>query len=356
MLKILDRYLVREFIVPLFYCVVAFLLIYIIYDLSAHLDGYIENQVPFSGLLQYYLTQLPLIMVNVIPLSILLSIVYCLGALSRHNEITAMRATGISIYRIMMPFFLMGILFTLLLFYLNENFVPEAYARSEKLIEEYEQDKQKERMKPLAFFNPIAERTWDANWVPGSDTLSDVSVRLLRNKKVRQKITAEKAQFLDGEWWFFYGAIQSYSGGQLRGQDIAFSKRRFPFEEKPNDFVSSQKDSISMNFRELKSYMAFYPEDSDIYQRKLVDMYYKLALPFVGITIVLIAVPLAIKVSRGGAAGSVGVSIALCISYYFLGTVGITMGRGGVLPAWLAAWLPNIVFSAIGIVLIYRSR
>ena len=85
MIKILDRYLVREFLIPLCYCLAAFMLIYVIYDLSAHLDNYIEDQVPMRFLFQYYAIQMPLVMVQVIPLSILLAIVYCLGALSRNN-------------------------------------------------------------------------------------------------------------------------------------------------------------------------------------------------------------------------------------------------------------------------------
>ena len=135
MIKILDRYLIREFIVPLVYCLAAFLLIYVIYDLSAHLDNYIEEKIPLAMLVNYYRIQLPLVLVNVIPLSILLAVIYCLGSLSRHNEVTAMRATGISMYRITLPFLVLGIFFTALLLYLNENFAPEAYAKSERLIE-----------------------------------------------------------------------------------------------------------------------------------------------------------------------------------------------------------------------------
>jgi lipopolysaccharide export system permease protein len=361
-MRILDRYLIREFVVPLVYCLLAFLLIYIIYDLSAHLDNYIEAKIPFSVLVEYYLTQLPLVMVNVIPLSILLAIVYSLGALSRHNEITAMRANGISVYRIMFPFFLLGTLFTAILFYLNENFAPEAYARSEKLIGEYEQGGEEGESSVLAFFNPLGQRAWAAHWEPGSNTLTNVTVRNFLKGRVVEKVTAEEARFVkEGyngvEWWFLNGKVQSYdNAGRPRGEGVPFKKRRFPYNERPDDFLSSQKDSMSMNYMELSNNMALYPKDSDIYRRKLVDLYYKLAFPFVGITIVLIAVPLAIRVSHGGAAGSVGLSIALGISYYALGMVSLSMGRGGWLPPFIASWLPNILFSAVGIRLIYRSR
>ena len=355
-MRILDRYLVREFLIPFFYCLAAFLLVYVIYDLSAHLDEYIEYGIPLRVYLQYYATQLPLILVNVIPLAILLAIIYCLSTLARHNEITAMRASGISIYRIMFPFFLLGVLFTLVIFFLNENFAPRAYAESERLIEKFDKEKKHTRQ-PLAFYNPVEKRTWSAQWEPGSDTLYEVSVRILRNRKVTEKLTAEKARFLDGEWWFFDGTLQRYGeDGLVRGRPARFNRRRFPFKEKPEDFLSSQKDSQSMTYAELKRNMAFYPRNSDTYVKKLVDLDYKVAFPFVGITIVLIAVPLAIRTSRGGAAGSVGVSIALVISYYALGTISLAMGRGTVLWPWLAAWLPNIVFGGLGAVLIYRSR
>ncbi len=361
-MRILDRYLVRLFLLPLIYCLLAFLLIYIIYDLSAHLDNYVEDQIPLGVLTKYYLTQMPLIMVNVIPLSILLAIIYCLGSLSRHNEITAMRASGISIYRIMLPFFLLGVLFTLFLFYLNENFAPEAYAESERLIENYKKESEEDELQQLAFYNPLAQRTWAARWVPGTDTLFDVTIRNFVNQKVAEKITAYEARFIEEEykepeWWFFNGKALAYDGsGRPRGYEAIFKKRRFPYREKPDDFLSSQKDAASMSYKELRKNMAFYPRDSDIYRRKLVDLYYKIAFPFVGLTIVLITVPLSIRVSEGGAAGSVGLSIALCISYYALATISLAMGRGGSLPPLVASWLPNVAFGTVGVVLIYRSQ
>jgi lipopolysaccharide export system permease protein len=357
MLRILDRYIIREFLIPLCYCLASFLLIYIIYDLSAHLDDYVEYRIPLEHLGRYYLVQMPLVLVHVIPLSILLAIVYCLGLLSRHNEITAMRATGIGVLRIMLPFFLMGLLFTALLFYLNENFAPEAYARSERLIEEYRRRSENEKPQQLAFCYPIEGRTWTAQWMPGTETLYDVEVRTITKGQVTDNIAAKKASFLDGEWWFFDGSTQLYDNkGRPGGRMNYFSKRRLPFREKPEDFLSSQKDSVSMSYRELSRNMKFYPSDSKIYRSKLVDLRYKLAFPFVGITIVLIAFPLAIRASRGGAAGSAGLSIALGISYYVVEVVSLSLGRGGFIPPYVASWLPNMLFCAIGGVLVYRSR
>ncbi|MEI6634387.1 MAG: LptF/LptG family permease [Chlamydiota bacterium] len=357
MIKILDRYLVREFLIPLCYCLAAFILIYVIYDLSAHLDNYIEDRVPMRFLIQYYVIQMPLVMVQVIPLSILLAIVYCLGALSRHNEITAMRANGISVYRIMLPYFILGVGFTAFIFYLNDRHAPRAYEESKKFLDDARGGKPEEKMRPLAFFNSKEGRAWAGQWKPSGDLLQNVSVRSFQNGQVVETISSSKASYLDQEWWFFDGSIQRYdSKGRARGSEEAFSKRRFPFGEKPEDFLSSQKESLSMSLAELWRNMALYPRDSDIYGKKLVDLHYKIAFPFVGITIVLIAVPLAIKTTRGGAAGSAGLSIAICISYYVVGMVSLSLGHGGHLPAWLASWLPNILFGAAGLVLLYRNR
>ncbi|MEJ2746044.1 MAG: LptF/LptG family permease, partial [bacterium] len=262
-----------------------------------------------------------------------------------------------SMYRITLPFLMMGFFFTALLFYLNENFAPEAYARSERLIEEHSRDSDKDKLQPIAFYNPIGERAWAGRWKIGDQTLQDVSIRNFRNRQVVEKISASKASFLDGEWWLFDGTIQRYDRrGHLRGTEEEFSKQRFAFSEKPDDFLSSQKDSISMSYRELSRNMAFYPADSDIYCRKLVDLRYKIAFPFVGITIVLISLPLAVGTARGGAAGSVGMSIALFMSYYAFLMISLALGRRGTLPPWVAAWLPNLVFSGVGVVLLYRSQ
>ena len=357
MQKLLDRYLIREFLIPLCYCVVAFMLIYIIYDLSAHLDNYIEDRVPLRFLLNYYAIQMPLVMVQVIPLSILLAIVYCLGALSRHNEITAMRAAGVSVYRIILPYLALGVAFSALIFYLNDRHAPRAYEESKRFLQEAGGKAPDEKMRPLAFYNSKEGRAWAGQWKPAGDILQNVAVRSFQNGQVVETISAGQAAYLDQEWWFFDGSIQRYGArGHARGIEEAFAKRRFPFSEKPQDFLSSQKDSLSMSAGELWRTMSLYPKDSEIYGRKLVDLHYKIAFPFVGITIVLIAVPLSISSTRGGAAGSAGLSIAICISYYVIQMVSLSLGRGGHLSAWLASWLPNILFGAVGLGLLYRNR
>lgn len=357
MIKILDRYLIREFLIPLVYCLAAFMLVYIIYDLSAHLDNYIEDRVPMRFLFQYYAIQMPLVMVQVIPLSILLAIVYCLGALSRHGEITAMRATGISVYRITLPYLVMGVCFTGFIFYLNDRHAPRAYEESKKFLADASGRKDEEKIRQLAFFNSKDGRAWAGQWKPSGNELQSVSVRSFQDGQVVETISSAKAAYLDQEWWFFDGNIQRYdSRGRARGSEEAFSKRRFPFTEKPEDFLSSQKDTLSMSLMELWHNMALYPKDSDIYGKKLVDLHYKIALPFVGITIVLIAVPLSITTGRSGAAGSAGLSIALCIAYYVVQVVSLSFGRGGLLSPWLASWLPNVLFSSTGLVLLYKNR
>lgn len=357
MQKLLDRYLIREFLVPFLYCLAAFVLIFIIYDLSAHLDNYIEDHVPLRFLMYYYAIQMPLVMVQVIPLSILLAIVYCLGALNRNNEITAMRAAGISVYRIMLPYLALGALFSGFIFYLNDQHAPRAYEESQRFLQDASGRGGEEQTRPLAFYNSKEGRAWAGQWRLSDDILQNVAVRSFQDGQVVETITASRAAYLDREWWFFDGAIQWYDArGRARGIEEAFTKRRFAFAEKPQDFLSSQKDSLSMSAGELWRTMSLYPKDSEIYGRKLVDLHYKIAFPFVGITIVLIAVPLSISSTRGGAAGSAGLSIAICISYYVIQMVGLSLGRGGHLSAWLASWLPNILFGATGLGLLYRNR
>jgi lipopolysaccharide export system permease protein len=364
-MKLIDRYLIRQFVVPFLFCLAAFVLVYVIYDLSAHLDNYVEDQIPFSVVLRYYVIQMPLVLVTaIIPLSILLAMVYSLGGLSRHNEITAMRANGISLYRILSPFLVLGLGFTMLLLYLNECFAPAAYEKSEQLIDEYDKDHDDgERVVQLAFYNPVAGRTWTGRWASGSTVFTDVSVRNFEEGRVTEKISARESCYIKeegeekGEWWFQDGAVQHYDSEERPlGQEIPFGKRRFAFEETPEDFLSSQKDSASMGYIELRRNMRFFPADTDIYRRKLVDLYYKLAFPFIGFTIILIAFPLAIKASRGGAVGSVGVCIALVIFYYTISIISIALGHGGVFPPIISAWLPNLVMGALGSTLIYRSR
>src|ERR1700758_2776624 len=122
--KILSRYLVSEFLRVVALCLVAFIVVYLIADFSDRIDDFLKHQAPVGAVIRYFLVRIPLIVNEVLPIAVLAAMLLGLGGLSRHNEITAMRACGLSSLQIVAPLFLTCLMLSVGVFYWNENVVP----------------------------------------------------------------------------------------------------------------------------------------------------------------------------------------------------------------------------------------
>src|SRR3990167_2291208 len=135
-MRILDRYIIREFLMPFIYCVVIFAFLYIIIDLFGHLDEMLRHHVSIQTLVIYYGAFLPIIFVQTTPFAVLVATIFIISTLVKHNEIVAMRASGISMLRILRPFLFMGTLISILVFVVNDSFVPRSSVTTTTIKEE----------------------------------------------------------------------------------------------------------------------------------------------------------------------------------------------------------------------------
>ena len=136
-MRILNRYLLREFLLPLLYCLDAFVLLWLVMDLFGRLDDFIEIHARFPQVFRFYLVIFPETVVQIMPMSLLLGLLFCLANLGKHNEILAMRAGGISLGRIAAPLFAIGVAATVLVLVVNEVFVPGAREKANTLMKIY---------------------------------------------------------------------------------------------------------------------------------------------------------------------------------------------------------------------------
>src|SRR5438045_8557004 len=133
-MRLLDRYLLRELLVPFGYCLSGFLVFWISTDLISELDELRKNQLHFSDIVAYYVVRVPEILVLIVPISLLLALLYALTTHSRHHELTAIRAAGVSLWRLALPYFAVGFLLSLGLLALNELCVPQSIAPAETIL------------------------------------------------------------------------------------------------------------------------------------------------------------------------------------------------------------------------------
>ena len=140
-MRILDRYILRNILELFFTCLFTFLFLYVIIDIFSHLDDILKQHVQINLLLQYYLSYLPIIFVQVSPFCCLLAALYTFGKLNRDNELIAMRASGLSIFQITKTVMVFGIIVSMVIFWVNDRFVPQSNAFTQRIKEEIEEGK-----------------------------------------------------------------------------------------------------------------------------------------------------------------------------------------------------------------------
>ncbi|MDP8247566.1 MAG: LptF/LptG family permease [Candidatus Tritonobacter lacicola] len=363
-MNILDRYLIREFLVPLFYCLAAFTILFMAYQLVTEIDEIIKEDVPFSIVVWAGLQFIPIVLNYAIPASTLLSTLFCLNQLSKHNELTAMRVSGISLYRIMAPFALMGVVLSIIVFIINDNFSAGSgfEARLIHLImEKLDERVDEKKLLHVSYFNSKHNRHWSGYYDTESKIIHKPVIREYRRNLIKKlQISAEECKWIDGSWWMFNGHRVSYKllGGPYPAKSFIKTELSpvMGFNETPADFELSRKAYSKMRFMELQNHRSTIPAGSAQTRKALVELHQKVSLPALSFIVVLIGFPFGVRRTRGGVFLGMGISIVIWIIYYPITIICQDLGRDGSLYPWLAAWLPSILIGAAGLILTYRAR
>jgi len=364
-MKLIDAYILKSFLVPLFYCLMGFILVYIIYDLFEHLNDFLEAKTPLGLVIKFYLLLMPSVLIFIVPVSLLLSVLYSLSQLTRYNELTAMRASGVSIYRLMIPFIFTGLFASLIVGVVHETLGPWSMYWTEQLLR-YEKHKDDRHIEIYIIHNRAyrfveERRDW---WVGSFDTrtfdMKDVQVTQQREDGSDLiKISAKEARLLDGRWWFFEVNTQHYDQDSNPMGPPQFVKRKEMPEitERPDNFLNEIKDPEFLSSRALYHYIKTHQHlSNDIIARFKVDFHHRMAMPWTCFVVTLIGIPFGSQTGRKGALLGVLLCLSLFFSYYVLVNLGLALGKKQTLEPWLAAWGPNILLFIITPPLIFRMR
>ena len=355
-MRILDRYIARHFLVPFIYCLVGFSMLFVIGDLFENLEEFLEIPRWFPVMMRYYLLFIPSILGYITAVAILLALLSSLSLMQKHNEISAMRSAGISIYRISAPLLILSLLISLAIFYVNEEVVPGALRESQQLKNLHRDSGFEPVLTNITYLNRATNQAfYFESFRLRDNTGQKVTVHDLRaDGSPYRRISAREAAWLDGTWWLFDGVIYTYPLHDIpTKQDL--SKKSFDFEVHPIDLVQSQDDLAYTGYFELRRALerrAGYPAVA--LQPIRVQLQQKLALPIACLIMGLLGVTFGMKTSRGGVLAGVGISLVLSFLYYVFYSITGALGNQGYLDPWLAAWAANIVFGGIGLWLFLR--
>lgn len=359
--RILTKYLLREFAWPLLYCFDAFAMLWIVMDLFGHLDDFIVNHASFATVLRYYITLFPEGFVQILPMTLLLALLFCLTNLGRHNELTAMRVSGVSLARLALPLLGVGALATTLVFVAGERLVPRAREGADALLNAVH-GKESRGMLGGFFFSSVTEhRDWYArlfNTRTGEMDSPEVHERN-SDGTPRLDVYAKRATWQNGSWRFYEANVYDYTHSSAPPR-IPVVETNFPaFKDPPRRMALEGKASDQMTSSELRQQIRTLRGAGHSAHRlpelevELQDRY---AFPFICLIVVWIAIPLGMRVSRRGPLLAVGMALGLVVAFYILHQWMKASGRGGHLAPVIAAWLNNVIFTAVGAILAWRAR
>jgi lipopolysaccharide export system permease protein len=373
-MRLLDRYLLRELLTPLAYCLGGFLIFWISYDLFTELDEMQERKLHLLDVLAYSLALTPEFLVTVLPVVLLLALLYTLTNHARHNEITAIRAAGVSLWRLCLPYLVVGFAASVVLFWLNEWCVPRGADWAERILNRHVQ-KPGDTGKKTVFFdfgftNKREHRAWfiteynvktvemvkpQVSW-----TLADGSIH---------RLYADRAIRTNGVWTFLNAAeeMQTDANAALLPVFQTNVLAMPEFHETPAEIQSAIKISSYDNklsarkadipLMDIWNYLRLHPDLPQARSSWLfTKLHGRLAAPWTCLVVVLMAIPFGAASGRRNLFVGVAGSIFICFAYFVVQQVSLAFGSGGHLPAWLAAWLPNLIFGSLGLVLTARVR
>lgn len=357
-MRILDKYITRNFLGTQLFALITFSVIYIVIDLVGFLDKFIDEKVGMMIIVKYYLFYLPYIIILTLPIATLLASLFSVGQLSRYNELIAMQSSGLSIYRILYPLFAVGVMTSLIVLYVGERVVP--YTNQKKKVT-YQTNVDKVKKRSDVQTRDISLQIDRERWLligffdTNLNTAFQVSIQQYTQQVLSKRIDAQRMIWERDRWVATNGYVRQFSNHietaqafeELELHDLFF---------KPPDIARIQIKAEEMSYWELRHFIKEVKRTGGNPDRWLVDLYLKIAFPFANFIIILFGAPLAARKTRSGTALSFGISLFICFFYFGIIKVGQSLGHNGTLPPLFSAWLGNLVFGAGAIYILVKSN
>ncbi|HPL63171.1 MAG: LPS export ABC transporter permease LptG [Syntrophales bacterium] len=358
-MKIIDRYITREFIKLFFLVLASFTIIYLIVDFFGRIRMFLSNDATARQIFLHFGFGIPQIISHTIPVAVLLATLITFSILSRNSEIVAMRANGISIYRMTLPVLILGILISVMGFFFNEFVTPMANHKA-KYIEFVEVKKQR-RMGAFSQ-NQIWYRSRNAIYnfalfVPEKNVLKGVTIHHFdQGFNLVMRVDAKEASWTPNGWILSKVMVTRFPPGDF---PVVERHDSLPADipEKPSDLQAVQKGADEMSFFELRSFINKLRSEGYDATRYLVDLHGKIAFTLVSVILVVLGVSFSLRSERsGGVALSIGAGIIIGFSYWIVFALSISLGRSLTLPPFFAAWSANFLFALASAALYLRVR
>lgn len=356
-MKILDRYMFFELVPPFLLGIAGFILIMITDLLFTYTDLIINKGVPLLVILRLLIFKLPAIMVLTFPVATVFAVSMVFSSMSKGNEMTALRTSGISLLRISAPVILIAAGISFLSYFTNEYLVPWSNHTSENIIREMFLRQPLPEIKENVFFRDSSNRYFFVRKVDQkTNKLEDLMIYEMGEGRFPRVIIAKSAAY-DGKTWLLAdGFVHRYDDatGKL-SYEANFSQMQLLVNENITDFTD-QKTTYEMNSKELSSLVSMLKKGGLDAKVLLTDLYMKISIPATCLVFALLGIPFSLPAARSGRAFGLVFCVALIFTFYVAASVSRSLGHGGILDPFLAAWLPNVFFGILAAALIIKEN
>lgn len=357
-MKILDRYLLREFLWYLTLALAGFIAIFVVVDIFEKIDVFLDHQAPLHLISRFYLYRAPEVVVQVFPVALLLATFLALGQFNKFGELTAMRVAGLSLVRILVPVLAVGAACVVVSLVLGEFVIPPANRERDRLYEEQIQQLQRETANERGDVTYLGEGGrifYIRLYLIRERRMHEVSLQEFQSGELKRRIDAAEASWDGRRWIFSSGFVRSFQNQNETArpfQRLAVDGIR----ETPQSFAKETRQPEEMNFFELEDYVRKLRQSGARVANYLVDLHLKLALPLFNLVVVVIGASVATRLRMQSAAIGFGLSVAISFIFYAFMRTGQALGHNGAIPPYLAAWMGDLAFGIVALLMIAQAQ
>lgn len=359
MFHILDRYLLIRFIINLFFALLTWIVIFLVVDIIENISKFIDYGATITEFMLYYIYYFPYIISLTLPIAVLLSALFALSSFAQNNEIVAQLSSGISLYRVLAPLIVLSMFISIGAGFFNETIVPESNQRRYDIYRYdiknnprnrgknrnniYVQDNENRKI-IIKFFNAAKNEA------------REVSIQTFDGPVLVERIDAMTMKWDSSNVWKLKDGtvrrFQNFNEKLTTFEDTVFTTTRIT----PENLTEIQTEPEEMGFSDLNRFIAELRAIGANPRKWLVERHLKIAMPFTNIIIILLGAPLASRKRRGGAGLNFGISLLISFAYFIIIRVGQVLGHQGNLEPFIAAWLGNFIFLALGLYALFTVQ
>ncbi len=340
----------------------SFVLMAEVYNFFELLSDIVKNKIPLFRVFTYLFFLTPKLIYDMLPVSVLVGVLVTFGIFTKNNEVTALKACGVSLRRLAMPVILMSGVLSVALFAFDHYYIPQANLKQDAMRNEIK------NLPPQTYLRP------DRKWIKGkgsrifyyryfehsSKTMVGVNVYEVApaSFEITRELGAERAHWQPSlHTWVFENGWSRDVKGTAESHVQKFQATTFPeITESPDYFLKEVKQDKQMNYLQLKSYIADLQQSGFDTTKLQVQLQKKFSVPVFALIMAMISIPFGFLVGNRGAMTGIGVSIVVAMTYWGVGMFFEQLGDVNLLPPAAAAWAPDALFFLAGTYLLLRMR